>query len=259
MLQVKLKTHFSLSFSYSNSVPRGLCRNSQCPEASDTGNLKREGNLFILVKDGIPWTAKPMKHFFLWICVLSPLTTASLYIFPQHLRLPQGTGWYKQQLIWSHRGAGQLAQAVRPPRCCILNSERLELWSDDVIARYHICNHSDLCKLVEIVWKRRQTRQLSEERHFLKLPSTAPSRADRTEALEASRWCLVSTYVSFLQRAIAASGKLRLEQSGNHPTLLQGSTKRCNRDQIDNSKGTRLEGCVTAGKQQNQLEEHHSP
>lgn len=82
--------------------------------------------------------------------------------------------------------AGQPVHTARPRDCHVLNSERVELRSDDIIACYYICNYSDLCKVVEIVWKSRQTCQMAEEPRFLKLPSTAPSRADLMGALEPS-------------------------------------------------------------------------
>lgn len=128
------------------------------------------------------------------------------------------------------------------------NTEGAEQHSDDDdTAYYYICSHSDFFKLFEVVWKSRQTSQLSEEPRFLNWTSTAPSRADRTGALEASWWYLVSTYASCLGTAGVASKEIKtcLTEAGAEwkPShTAAGHYQRCNRDHSDNSKGTGLEG-----------------
>lgn len=246
MLLVKLKTHFSPSFSSSNCVPYGFRGNSQCPEASNRGNLKRVDNLFILVTDGRPRTAKPMKCCFLWIRVLSPLTTTSSDIFPQPFDVCHRHRVDQQELIQGHRGlvsmGSSASQLLHPERATELNC---------VVMTGELVRTSAItlpcASRLKIVWKRRQTSQLSEEPHFLKLPSTDTSRSGRTEALEASQWCQASASASLANsswcqqrnKALFNWGWSRVETV---PPCCRAVPKRCSGDHSDNSKGTRLEG-----------------
>lgn len=99
---------------------------------------------------------------------------------------------------------------------------------------------------LKTVWKKRQTSQLSEEPHFLKLPSTATSRSDQTEALEASRWCQASTSASlansfWCQQRNKALFNWGWSRVGTVPSCCRAPPNRCSGDHSDNSKGTGLE------------------
>lgn len=146
----------------------------------------------MLVRDGRAQTAKPTKCCFLWICALSPLTTTSRDISPRpfevchrHREVQAGAdpravrGW----AVW----------AVPPLDAASGEGDWAERHHDGRRAPQNICNHLGMCELVENCLG--QTPQLSEEPHFLKLPSTAVSRSDQTEALEVSQWCQTCFYL----------------------------------------------------------------
>lgn len=117
---------------------------------------------------------------------------------------------------------------------------------------------------VEIVWKSRQTFQLSKEPHFLKLPSTATTRSDQTEALEASQWCQASTSASLANsswcqqrnKALLNWGWSRVETVS---PCCRALPKRCRGDHSDNSKGTGLERMCYSCQMQAPVRETSQP
>lgn len=156
-----------------------------------------------------------------------------------------GTGWLKQELTQGHWGAGQRGQF----RHWQLQLERVTELNCIVMAGELIRTSAitlPCASWLKIVRKRRQTSQLPEEPNFLKLPSTATSRSDQTEALEASQWCQASTSASLAisswcqqrNKALFKWGWSRVEMV---PPCCRAVPKRCSGDHSGNSKGTGLD------------------
>lgn len=168
----------------------------------------------------------------------------------------RGTECFRQELIQGHWGDAQGGQFSA---CCIQRGLNCTVVAGELLRTPASTQASASC--LEIVWKRRQTSQLSEEPHSLKLPSTAISRPDQTEALEASQWCQASPSASLANSSWCQQRNKTLFNWGcsrmeTVPPCCRALPKRCSGGL---SKGTRLEGMCYSWQTQAPVRETSQP